>query len=189
LETGVTNSDETPNVQKSLEALAKRFGNDVAVAVTGPSLDRNTFSKHLSGSNLIHFHGHTNDGRKDRGPINRGLQIEPLALGGDENRDYYRRLWYESGFARGDTGIFSTEDVFRTNLNSPLVTLMACSSGEQDISRSDDPIGLISAFLTAGASSVIGTWHFARVSKILLLITLLGRDAVARGERRRSCLQ
>jgi hypothetical protein len=159
LGTQVTDPDEGANVQRSLEALATRFGNG-AVAVTGLNLDRNTFRKHLSGSNLIHFHGHTRDEHMDRGPINRGLQIEPLALEDDESCDYYRQLWYESGFHKKDTGIFSTEDIFRTNLNSPLVTLMACSSSEQDISRSDDPIGLVSAFLAAGASSVIGMWQF-----------------------------
>jgi hypothetical protein len=142
---------EDANVRQSVEALANRFGDGVAVAVTGLKLNRNTFQEHLSGSNVVHFHGHAT-GEK----INRGLAMEPLEMKDARNNAYYQQLWVESGFILKDSGIFTVRDVFLTNLNAPLVTLMACSSSEQDVGQSDDPIGLISAFLSAGASSVIG---------------------------------
>jgi len=146
-----THPMEDASVRRSVEALSARFGDGTAVAVTGSKLNRKTFKEHLSDSTLVHFHGHTGGGT-----INRGLKMEPLAIEDIKNSDYYRQLWYESGCRSRDTGLFTVQDIFLANLNAPLVTLMACSSSEQDVGQSDDPIGLISALLTAGASSVIG---------------------------------
>jgi CHAT domain-containing protein len=48
-------------------------------------------------------------------------------------------------------------DIFDLQLDSAVVVLLACASGEDDIAPNDDPFGLLSAFLYAGASSVIAT--------------------------------
>lgn len=55
------------------------------------------------------------------------------------------------------TAAISVRDLFSFNLQSPTVMLIACGSGKQEIKPGDEPMGLISAFLYAGATSVIGT--------------------------------
>src|SRR5438045_8800571 len=47
-------------------------------------------------------------------------------------------------------------------MNDPLFMLMACNSANQQISVGDEPLGLVTAILCAGASSVVGTlWPVA----------------------------
>jgi CHAT domain-containing protein len=50
----------------------------------------------------------------------------------------------------------SVEEIFKLALDSPLVVLVACESASQTISEGDEPLGLITGFLCAGAASVIG---------------------------------
>lgn len=52
-------------------------------------------------------------------------------------------------------------EIFELNLRGH-ISLFACGSGEQTIELGDEPSGLITAFLVAGASSVLGTlWPIA----------------------------
>jgi CHAT domain-containing protein len=51
----------------------------------------------------------------------------------------------------------SVMEIFDLQLDSAVVVLLACASGEDDVAPNDDPLGLLSAFLYAGASSVIAT--------------------------------
>jgi CHAT domain-containing protein len=50
----------------------------------------------------------------------------------------------------------TVEEIFNLVLNSPLVVLVACESASQTISEGDEPLGLITGYLCAGAASVIG---------------------------------
>lgn len=50
----------------------------------------------------------------------------------------------------------TVEEIFGLVLNSPLVVLVACESASQTISEGDEPLGLITGYLCAGAASVIG---------------------------------
>lgn len=50
----------------------------------------------------------------------------------------------------------TVEDIFNLVLSSPLVVLVACESASQTISEGDEPLGLITGYLCAGAASVIG---------------------------------
>lgn len=52
---------------------------------------------------------------------------------------------------------FTVEDFFDLHLQAPHFTLMACNSALQNVSTGDEPLGLITAILCAGASSVLGT--------------------------------
>ncbi|KAH6659447.1 CHAT domain-containing protein [Truncatella angustata] len=53
----------------------------------------------------------------------------------------------------------TVEDIFKLDLASPLVVLVACDSASQDVAIGDEPMGLIAGLLCAGASTVIGaTW-------------------------------
>ena len=53
--------------------------------------------------------------------------------------------------------ILSVRDIFAIKLPAPVVSLIACKSARDEISAGDEPLGLISAFLYAGSTSVVGT--------------------------------
>ena len=53
--------------------------------------------------------------------------------------------------------IFSVRDIFNIKLQGAVVSLIACQSARDEISTGDEPLGLVSAFLYAGATSVVGT--------------------------------
>ena len=50
-------------------------------------------------------------------------------------------------------------NVFAMNLSqsNPVICMIACDSGVQEVSSGDEPFGMISALFCAGASSVVGT--------------------------------
>jgi len=52
---------------------------------------------------------------------------------------------------------FTVRDVFDLKLKSRLVVLIACESGQVDLLPGEEPLGFLSAFLVAGAESVLGT--------------------------------
>ncbi|KAL4869002.1 CHAT domain-containing protein [Aspergillus spectabilis] len=52
---------------------------------------------------------------------------------------------------------FSLQDAFAVTVRARLVMLMGCGSGIQVIREGDDALGLVNAFLSAGATSVMAT--------------------------------
>ena len=56
-----------------------------------------------------------------------------------------------------DDGLLEAYEAFDLDLGSPLVVLSACESGIGRISRADEQIGLVEAFLFAGSRSVVST--------------------------------
>lgn len=48
-------------------------------------------------------------------------------------------------------------EVFEMKLKAPHITLVACDSASQGITAGDEPLGMVTAFLCAGAGSVLGT--------------------------------
>lgn len=54
-------------------------------------------------------------------------------------------------------GEVPVKDIFSLNLNGLHITLIACDSASQGVSTGDEPLGLVTAFLCAGASSILGT--------------------------------
>jgi CHAT domain-containing protein len=60
------------------------------------------------------------------------------------------------------TALESVRDIFSLRLQAPHISLMACGSSSQRIEAGDEPLGLVTALLCAGASSVTGTmWPIA----------------------------
>ena len=54
--------------------------------------------------------------------------------------------------------LFSVKDFFQINLRqAPHISLMACASTAQAVTPGDEPLGLVTALLCAGAASVLGT--------------------------------
>jgi CHAT domain-containing protein len=98
------------------------------------------FCDHVRSANLIHFHGHavSSSSAEDQ-----ALILHPSMSRRSPNLDHH----------------LTTQKIF-TSLTldqRPLVVNMACASGRQEIKRGDEPFGLTSAFLFAGAQAVIGT--------------------------------
>jgi CHAT domain-containing protein len=107
---------------------------------SGKEVTREAFMRQSQGVRLLHYHGHAflePQRRRDR-----ALQLEPRPATGD---------------SPADNGLLSVMDIFDLQLDAALVVLLACASGEDDVAPNDDPLGLLSALLYAGAGSVIAT--------------------------------
>jgi CHAT domain-containing protein len=102
---------------------------------TGYDLKRDTFKNYTSDADFIHYHGHASC----------------------ESDTSIRSLVLEPNPESGDNGRFMVDDIFQLQLQATHVTLLACASGEQEFSFNDDPLGIVTAFHCAGASSVVGT--------------------------------
>lgn len=54
-------------------------------------------------------------------------------------------------------GEFSVRDILNVKLTALVIVLIACDSASQAIAPGDEPLGIVSAMLCSGASSVLGT--------------------------------
>jgi CHAT domain-containing protein len=129
---GDLDQEEADLVNEMVTDLAEQFHGFHA---TGCGLKRDTFKEHTSSADFIHYHGHAS--------CESDTSIRPLIL--------------EPNPENGDDGRFKVDDIFQLQLQSAHVTLLACASGEQQFSFNDDPFGIVTAFLCAGATSVVGT--------------------------------
>ncbi|UNI15662.1 hypothetical protein JDV02_002173 [Purpureocillium takamizusanense] len=82
--------------------------------------------------------------------------------------------------------VFTTSDFFAVDIIASHVTLLACSSANEALGAPEDPIGIISALLCAGATSVIGTMWKLNLATANLVMGLLeettGDDAMGHEE-------
>ncbi|KAI1378962.1 CHAT domain-containing protein [Hypoxylon crocopeplum] len=60
------------------------------------------------------------------------------------------------GIGSDEPNCLAVPEVFDLQLAAPLVVLVGCESASQTVSEGDEPLGLVSGFLCAGAASVIG---------------------------------
>lgn len=89
--------------------------------------------------------------------ISRTAAVLHLATHGDFNPE--NPLF--SGLALAD-GALCTLDIFNLRLNASLVTLSACQTGRSLVTGGDELLGLMRAFLYAGAASlVLSHWRVA----------------------------
>ncbi|KAL8912475.1 MAG: hypothetical protein Q9172_007494, partial [Xanthocarpia lactea] len=129
----------SPAGRKALKSLATKFNTEAQIgdASTSSNLLASLTNPSL---NLLHYHGHVTFQEGD--PKDHGLEL-------DDRR-------------------FSLRDVFDLELTSTYqhnagyhVTLLGCGSGMSKTTLSNDVLGLVSAFLYAGASSVVSAlWPF-----------------------------
>jgi CHAT domain-containing protein len=115
--------------------LAQAFG---VAPLVRDAVTRNAFAAHVAGRDLIHFQGHAKHDRDD--PLDSHLLLAD--------------------------GRFTARDVFGLQgLQAELVALAACESAASVIATGDEPLGLIPAFLYAGASAVLAAlWPVRRDS-------------------------
>ena len=87
-----------------------------------------------------------------------------------------------SGLALAD-GWLTTLDIFDLRLNASLVTLSACQTGQSVVSEGDELMGLMRAFLSAGAASVVlGLWTVEDRSAAQLMETFYRKLAEGWGK-------
>lgn len=129
---------DRPEAGALVRELGRRFG---AAPRLGGEVTRDAFAAAAADADLVHFQGHA---RHDSG--------DPLA----------------SYLALAD-GRMTARDVFglRT-LRAELVVLAACESAANVVRTGDEPLGLIPAFLIAGAQAVLATlWPVHEASAAL----------------------
>jgi CHAT domain-containing protein len=97
--------------------------------------------------------------------VGTAARVLHLATHGDFNPD--NPLF--SGLTLAD-GQLSTLDIFNLRLQASLVTLSACQTGRSVIKGGDELLGLMRAFLYAGAASVmLSYWRVADQSTMALM--------------------
>jgi CHAT domain-containing protein len=121
--------------QREVYKSAAQLGKEINGNVkTGKAVDQDALTHSLGFSSLVHFHGHCR--------INNVSMLDQALVLAD--------------------GGFAARDLFSLRINVLLVTLIACGSATQSINQGDEPLGLVSAMLCAGAPSVVGTmWPIA----------------------------
>lgn len=118
-----------------VEELASRFG---TVALTGAAVTRAAFAGAVAERDLVHFQGHAVHDPS-----------EPL----------------DSHLIFADARLSAREVFGLPGLGAELVTLAACESAASVVATGDEPLGLIPAFLYAGAGAVLATlWRVHRTS-------------------------
>lgn len=140
--------------------------------ILGPEVTRVRVLETIKEADWIHFHGHV---RYDRQNILRqGLVLSDgvdifLDFNEEEDEDEDEEddtEDSENSFNEDDENtnpeeshedLFRIPDIFTLKLNTAHLTLIACDSSVQQIEPGDEPLGIISAFLSAGAASTVGT--------------------------------
>jgi len=120
-------SEDRVDAATLVSELARQFDTS---PLLGNAVTRTAFIEAVTGAAIVHFQGHAVHSRND-----------PL----------------QSYLALAD-GRFTARDIFHLMGFQPeLVTLAACESAANVIMTGDEPLGLIPAFLYAGAGAVVAT--------------------------------
>ena len=135
---GPNDPREEARMEKVAESAMQYFGDRKVTA--GRAATRAQFLESARAVNILHYHGHAYLEAAER--KNRALVLEQT------QEDISQVV---------NNGHLTVMDIFGLKLDSALVVLLACASGEDDIAPNDDPLGMLSAFFYAGATSVIAT--------------------------------
>jgi CHAT domain-containing protein len=104
------------------------------IIVSGREATRRAFIDTSKNADFLHYHGHAS--LESSTCKDRALILEPID---------------------SDLGLLDVMDIFGLQIRAATVVLLACASGEEELAPNDDPLGIISAFMYAGASSIVGT--------------------------------
>jgi CHAT domain-containing protein len=120
---------DRPQSEESVKELSQAL--PTATMVVGLHATADKFAKATRQASLVHYHGHASEDAGD--PLERSLVF-------------------------ADHDLLTARDVFNLRFEcAPHVTLIACASAEQHISTGNEPLGILPAFLVAGAASIVGT--------------------------------
>jgi tetratricopeptide (TPR) repeat protein len=133
-------SGDRPSARDLGRTLRERLSALAAVTLdAGDAVTRERVEATIRDVDLMHFHGHAHFNGKE--PLSSALELSPAA----------------------PPSRLTAADVFGLDgMQAALVTLGACESGTSHIEPGDEPLGLIPAFLTSGAQSVVASmWSVA----------------------------
>ena len=129
---------DLPGARAEVRAIADLYGSD-ALVVIGDRATRNLLATAAPGRSIVHL--------ASRGVLNRhNPRFSYIALAPDDRSD----------------GRLDVDDVARLSIDARLVVLSACQTGLAsgrllDVPPGDDWVGLVQAFQSAGARSVLAT--------------------------------
>ena len=167
--------EERENIINEVKNLAKSVGGRVIV---GSDLTNQSMHTALISSPWVHYHGHAYYETSE--PLRQGyiLSHEYTGVGRastaieaevlESATDGLEKIVHNNSLTKVDDLLFNllkntsrltASDIFSLDLsaNRPFICNIACSSGMQDVTEGDEPLGLVTALLVAGASSVLGT--------------------------------
>lgn len=120
-------------------------------------------------ADCMYFFGHTSDADDI---LDTGLLFAPTASGDPTAFPYT--------YTPESHSTLTVSEMFNINIKTSMLTLMACQSSKETHSLGDEPLGIVSALLCAGASCVIGTMWKVQLGTACtiteILDTFLGRD-------------
>lgn len=136
---------------------ADRLGEHLhTTPICGNQVTKKTFSEHSTKAPLIHFHGHCSFDSDN--VLAQALIVGDGGLTASSDEPSHGGQPYNTSRLCPESPTeFSVEDIFNLNLSSPHITLIACDSASQKVSAGNEPLGILTAFLCAGATSVVGT--------------------------------
>lgn len=147
-----------PQSRIEAETIASRFGVRPAL---GEEVTREVFLGALAQTNLLHFAGHGAASAAD------GFDNQ-LSLAGNES--------------------LRASDIFEVSCQTELVTLSGCETGLNQRQRGDELVGLVRAFLLAGAGTLlVSQWRVGDDATRQLLITFY--EALISGVSKAEALQ
>lgn len=163
--------DERRHIFNCVKSEAEKVG---APYFLGPEVTRLQVLESIQQADWIHFHGHVRYDKHDI--LGQGLALSDGVnifsgfeeeIGEDEAEDEEEVEDEEEENSDDDIeeeeeeesheDLFRIPDIFTLQLDAAHLTLIACESGVQQIEPGDEPLGIISAFLFAGAASTVGT--------------------------------
>lgn len=148
-------SNDRSGGEKSASEIAKLLG---VKPKTAERATKEAFLADCHGADLINFYGH---GHKLGHASPRMARSEKAFVSSLFTTDYPSSAPEEStpvqySIEFAGKAHLEAREIFDMNLRGH-VSLIACGSGDQTIELGDEPSGLITALLVAGASSVLGT--------------------------------
>lgn len=140
---------EEPLVREALFEAAEDISSDFGAErpALGQKATRQSFQELARSTHLLHFHGHMQYGHPN--VLLQGLQLND----GDPSQDQLS----ESELRSGDhVDVLAVRDMFDLEISALLVNIIVCKSGSMDLNTSDEPLGLFTSVLHAGAATVLG---------------------------------
>jgi CHAT domain-containing protein len=141
--------DETEKIFDCVTNIAASFNSQPKLGVDA---NRKNFAKIAGDTDILHYHGHM--------AYHPNVLCQALVLsegGTFPDQGGKQGLQNSVSEARRHHDYFTVHDAFSLRINASLATIIACGSVVQDIAPGDEPLGLLSALLYAGTSTIVST--------------------------------
>ena len=159
-------ASETPTTTTTTTTTTSYFGSEAS---------RERLVASLSEADYLYFFGHCVSSTAN-------MLLQGLVLDGSNNTgntgndDDHLNADPDADPDAGDRQVFTASDMFAVDVKTSCLTLIACGSAQEDHGRGDEPLGIVSALLCAGATSVIGTMWKVQVGTARVFTEALDRS-------------